>query len=66
LGAKLRPGNVHSAEDWEELLPPEIERQQKLGKQVVLRARCVYTDLAGDNHEDRRLHSAENNFISVN
>jgi hypothetical protein len=26
LGAKLRPGNVHSAEDWEEVLLPEIER----------------------------------------
>jgi len=25
LGAKLRPGNVHSAEDWEEVLLPEIE-----------------------------------------
>jgi hypothetical protein len=23
---KLRPGNVHSADDWEELLLPEIER----------------------------------------
>jgi hypothetical protein len=26
LAAKLRPGNVHSAEDWDELLLPEIER----------------------------------------
>jgi hypothetical protein len=34
LAAKLRPGNVHSAEDWEELLLPESERQQKLGKEV--------------------------------
>jgi hypothetical protein len=25
LSAKLRPGNVHSAERWEELLLPEIE-----------------------------------------
>jgi hypothetical protein len=25
LAAKLRPGNVHSAEEWEELLVPEIE-----------------------------------------
>ena len=30
LAAKLRPGNVHSAEGWEEPLLPEIERQQKL------------------------------------
>jgi hypothetical protein len=35
LAAKLRPGNVHSADDWEELLLPEIEQQQKLGKEVV-------------------------------
>ena len=32
LAAKLRPGNVHSAEGWEELLLPEIERQQQQGK----------------------------------
>jgi len=38
LAAKLRPGNVHSAEDSEEVLLPEIERQQELGKEVVFRA----------------------------
>jgi hypothetical protein len=27
LAAMLRPGNVYSADDWEELLLPEIERQ---------------------------------------
>jgi hypothetical protein len=32
LAAKLRPGNVHSADGWEELLLPEIERQQAQGK----------------------------------
>jgi hypothetical protein len=37
-GAKLRPGNMHSAERWEELLLPEVERQQELGKDVVFRA----------------------------
>jgi hypothetical protein len=31
LAAELPPGNVHSADDWEELLLPEIERQQKQG-----------------------------------
>jgi hypothetical protein len=31
LGAKRRPGNLHSADDWEQLHLPEIERQQKLG-----------------------------------
>ena len=42
LAAKLRPGNVHSAEDWKELLLPEIERQQKLGKEVVFRADAAF------------------------
>ena len=42
LGAKLRPGNVHSAEDWAELLLPEIERQQELGKEVVFRADAAF------------------------
>jgi hypothetical protein len=43
LAAKLRPGNVHSADGWEDMLLPEgpegAPRQQKLGKQVVFRAR---------------------------
>ncbi len=42
LAAKLRPGNVHSAEGWEELLLPEIERQQKLDKEVVFRADAAF------------------------
>ena len=42
LAAKLRPGNVHSAVDWDELLLPEIERQQKLGKEVVFRADAAF------------------------
>jgi len=42
LAAKLRPGNVHSAEDWAELLLPEIERQQQLGKEVVFRADAAF------------------------
>lgn len=37
LAAKLRPGNVHSADSWAELLLPEIERQQERGKEVVFR-----------------------------
>src|SRR2546425_8048162 len=40
--AKLRPGNVHSAEDWDELLLPEIERQQAEGKQVAFRADAAF------------------------
>jgi len=42
LAAKLRPGNVHSAEGWAELLLPEIERQQKLGQEVVFRADAAF------------------------
>ena len=42
LAAKLRPGNVHSAEDWEELLLSEIERQQRMGKEVAFRADAAF------------------------
>jgi len=42
LAAKLRPGNVPSAEGWEELLLPEIERQQEQGKEVVFRADAAF------------------------
>jgi hypothetical protein len=50
LAGKLRPGNVHSAEDWEEVLLPEVERQQELGKEVVFRADAAFAkpgDLRG-------------------
>ena len=33
---------VHGAEDWDELLLPEIERQQKRGKEVVFRADAAF------------------------
>jgi hypothetical protein len=42
LAGKLRPGDVHSAEDWEEVLLPEIERQQGMGKEVVFRADAAF------------------------
>ncbi len=42
LAAKLRPGNAHSAEGWDELLLPEIERQQEQGKDVVFRADAAF------------------------
>jgi hypothetical protein len=42
LRAKLLPDNVHSAEGWEELLLPEIERQQTLGKEAVFRADAAF------------------------
>jgi hypothetical protein len=42
LAVKLRPGNVHSAEDWDAVLLPEIERQQKQGRDVVVRADAAF------------------------
>ena len=42
LAAKLRAGNVSSAEDWDELLLPEIERQQAEGKHVTFRADAAF------------------------
>src|SRR5713101_3360441 len=42
LAAKLRSGNVHSADDWDELLVPEIERQQAEGTRVAFRADAAF------------------------
>ena len=42
LAAKLRPGEVRTGEGWEELLLPEIERQQQQGKEVVFRADAAF------------------------
>ena len=42
LAATLRPGNVHSADDWDDLLLPEIDRQQAAGKRVALRADAAF------------------------
>ena len=38
----MRPGNVSSADDWDELLVPEIERQQTQGKRVTFRADAAF------------------------
>ncbi len=38
LAAKLRPGNVHSADGWDEVLLPVIDRYQARGRTVVVRA----------------------------
>src|ERR1035437_435411 len=44
VAAKLRPGNVHSADGWKQLLLPEIERLQKLGKEVWFRADAPFAN----------------------
>lgn len=42
VAAQLRAGNVHSADGWKQLLLPEIERQNKLGKEVWFRADAAF------------------------
>src|SRR5262245_43704126 len=42
LAAKLRPGNVHSAEGWNEVLLPIIDRHRRRGKTVVVRADVAF------------------------
>jgi hypothetical protein len=42
LAGGLRPGDVHSADYWDEVLLPEVERQQELGKEVVFRADAAF------------------------
>ena len=44
LAAKLRGGNVHSADSWEELLLPEIDRQQAQGKEVAFRGDAAFAE----------------------
>ena len=42
LAASLRPGNVPSADDWDDLLMPEIARQQGAGRRVAFRAGAAF------------------------
>ena len=42
LAASLRPGNVPSADDWDDLLMPEIDRQQAEGTRVAFRADAAF------------------------
>ena len=42
MAAALRPGNVHSADDWDDLLVPEIDRQQAAGTRVAFRADAAF------------------------
>ena len=42
LAAALRPGNVPSADDWDDLLMPEIARQQGAGRRVAFRADAAF------------------------
>src|SRR5215510_8142816 len=42
LAAKLRPGNVHSADGWDKFLLPVIDRSQTQGQTVVVRADAAF------------------------
>jgi hypothetical protein len=42
LAAKLRPGNVHSADRWDEVLLPVIDRYRAQGRTVVVRADAAF------------------------
>jgi len=41
-GATLRPGNVHSAEGWQELLEPVVKRYQKKGLRLLFRGDAAF------------------------
>ena len=62
LAAKVRPGNVSSADDWEELLVPKIDRQQAEGvaRQIIEskeQAECARL-VPGDTHRDLQVSTA--------
>src|SRR5439155_15005244 len=42
LAAKLRPGNVHSADGWDGMLLPVIDRYRARGQTVVVRAGAAF------------------------
>ena len=41
-GAMLRPGNVHSAERWRQVLEPIVERYKKIGVRLLFRADAAF------------------------
>ena len=41
-GAMLRPGNVHSAERWREVLEPVVKRYQEKGVRLLFRANAAF------------------------
>ena len=42
MDATLRPGKAFSADDWEDLLVPEIDQQQAEGQPVAFRADAAF------------------------
>ena len=41
-GTMLRPGNVHSADRWQEVLAPAVERYQRKGERLLFRADAAF------------------------
>ena len=41
-GAVLRPGNVHSADNWEDLLEPIVDRYKDTGKKLYFRGDAAF------------------------
>ncbi len=41
-GATLRPGNVHSADEWRDLLEPIVERYEDTGKKLYFRGDAAF------------------------
>lgn len=54
LAATLRPGNVSSADDWEEWLVPEVDREQAEGQRVAFRADAAFARPAIDEALEAR------------
>ena len=59
LAASLRPGNVPSADDWDDLLVPEIARQQAEGLRVAFRARAARRGLRHSHAGEQGLGSGD-------
>ena len=54
VAATLRPGNVQSADGWDDLLVPEVERQQAEGTRVAFRADAAFAKPEIDETLERR------------
>jgi hypothetical protein len=54
LTAKLRPGNVHSADGWDDVLLPIIDRYRAQGQTVVVRADAAFALPALYGAQERR------------
>ena len=70
LAATLRPGNVHSADDWDDLLLPEIDRQQAAGTRVAFRADAAFAkpeiyDALEQRGVDYAIRSANKNLEQI-